>query len=121
MIDCWRILDALRDYYSPEENDDELTRLCEAAAKELETRLKKDADETDIRLINAAAASVNYRLGSKKLASSEGETSFKAGDVTVKTSLRALVERAEKDRDEAMTAALPLLKDDGFFFRGTAV
>ena len=53
MIDSWRILSALRDYYAPDGTDDELMPLCAAAARELEIRLKSGADCSDIRLINA--------------------------------------------------------------------
>ena len=113
MIDSWRILSALRDYYAPDGTDDELMPLCAAAARELEIRLKSGADCSDIRLINAA----NYRLCVKRLNSDEGVTSFKAGDVTVSVSPAALAERAEKEKNTAMLLALPLLNDDEFVFR----
>ncbi len=117
MIDSWRILSALRDYYAPDGTDDELIPLCAAAARELEIRLKSGADCSDIRLINAAAAAANYRLCVKRLNSDEGVTSFKAGDVTVSVSPAALAERAEKEKNTAMLLALPLLNDDEFVFR----
>lgn len=117
MIDCWRILSALREYYSPEGSDEELLPLCVCAAKEISARLKNGVDVTDIRLINAAAASVNYRFTVRKINSDDCVTSFKAGDVTVGISPQAIAERAEKEKNEALLAALPLLKDEGFVFR----
>lgn len=117
MIDIWSILDALRRNHAVEGTDEELAPLCAAAAKELETRLKEDADCTDIRLINACAAMVHYRVCMRKSGTEEGVTSFKAGDVTVSISPSAIIERAEKEKSEAFISALPLLRDDGFVFR----
>ena len=84
-------------------------------------RIKPGAEHSDIRLINLAAATVNYRLCVKNIHSDEGITSFKAGDVTVSISPSALVEQAEKEKAAATMAALPLLKDDGFFFGQVSV
>ncbi len=121
MIDIWSILDALRRNHAVEGTDEELAPLCASAAKELETRLREDADCTDIRLINAGAAMVNYRLCMKKSVTDEGVTSFKAGDVTVSVSPSAIIERAEKEKSEALISALPLLRDEGFVFRQVSI
>ena len=86
MIDCWRVLSALRELYSYGETDAELIPICDASARELSARVKRTADCSDVRLVNAAAAMVNYRLCIKRLHSDEGVTSFKAGDVTVSIS-----------------------------------
>lgn len=121
MIDTLSILSTLRDLYSPEESDAELVPLCAAAAKELSPRIRQQADLSDFRLINAAAATVNYRLCLKKLNSAQGVTSFKAGDVTVSVSPSVLLERAEKEKSEALLLALPLLNDDEFVFRQVCI
>ncbi len=121
MIEVWSILDALRRNHAAEGTEEELVPLCASAAKELEARMRSNADCTDIRLINAGAAMVNYRLCMKKASTDEGLTSFKAGDVTVSITPGAIIERAEKERSEALTAALPLLKDEGFVFRQVSV
>lgn len=121
MIDVWSILDAVRRNHVAQGTDEELVPLCASAAKELETRMRADADCTDIRLINAGAAMVNYRLCLKKAGTDEGLTSFKAGDVTVSISPGAAIERAENERSEALTAALPLFKDEGFVFRQVTI
>lgn len=117
MIDCWSVLAALREYYSPAGEDEELIPLCSAASSELTARMKPQADCADIRLINAAAAMVNYRLCIKNMHSEQGMVSFKAGDVSVSVSPSALEEMAEKERSSAMLRALPLLTDDEFVFR----
>ncbi len=121
MIDIWSILDALRRNHAAQGTDEELTPLCASAAKELETRLRDDADCTDIRLVNAGAAMVNYRLCMRKSGTDEGVTSFKAGDVTVSVSPSAIIERAEKEKSEALISALPLLRDEGFVFRQVSI
>lgn len=121
LIDSWSILDALRRNHAVEGTDEELAPLCAAAAKELEVRMRNGADCTDIRLINAGAAIVNYRLCMRKSGADEAVTSFKAGDVTVSISPSAVMERAEKEKSEALIDALPLLKDEGFVFRQVCI
>ena len=121
LIDSWNVLAALRTNYPVEGTDEELMPLCSAAAAELAVRVRPDADCADIRLSNAAAASVNYRLCIRNLSSDEGVTSFKAGDVTVSISPSALIERAEKEKTDAFLAALPLLNDDEFIFRQVSI
>lgn len=121
MIEVWSILDALRRNHAAEGTDEELAPLCAAAAKELEVRVRDNADCTDIRLINAGAAIVNYRLCVRKSGMDEEVTSFKAGDVTVSISPSAVIERAEKEKSEALIEALPLLKDEGFVFRQVSI
>lgn len=111
----------MRINYAAEGTDEELLPLCTAAADELMPRLRADADCGDIRLVNAAASLVYYRLCMRKLAGDEGVTSFKAGDVTVSIEPSALIERAEKERSEAMLAILPLLRDDEFVFRQVCI
>lgn len=121
LIEVWSILDALRRNHAVQGTDEELAPLCAAAAKELEARIKDNADCTDIRLINACASMVNYRLCMRKSEGDEAVTSFKAGDVTVSISPSAVIERAEKEKSEAIIAALPLLRDEGFVFRQVCI
>lgn len=121
MIDCLSIISVLRENYSAEGTDEELAPLCTAAAKELLPRIKKCAPHSDMRLINLAAAMVNYRLCMRRLHSAEGLTSFKAGDVTVSVSPSALIEYAEKEKSAAFISALPLLNDDEFVFRQVSI
>lgn len=121
LIDCWSVLNALKEYYAPQEEDENLVPICEAAARELSVRLKSNADAEDIRLINAAAAMANYRLCVRRISTQDGVTSFKAGDVTVSVSNGAYLEQAEKEKTRAFLEALPLLKDDEFIFRQVSI
>ncbi len=121
MIEIWSILDALRRNHAAEGTDEELAPLCAAAAKELEAKIKEGIDCSDIRLINAGAAMVNYRLCLKRTSADEEVTSFKAGDVTVSISPSAVIERAEKEKSDALIEVLPLLRDDGFVFRQVSI
>lgn len=121
MIDCLSVLSVLREYYAPEGTDEEIAPLCTMAVNELLPRVKSEKVHSDVRLINLAAAMVNYRLCIKKLKNSDGVTSFKAGDVTVTVSASALIEQAEKERNAALIAAVPLLKDEDFIFRQVCI
>ncbi len=121
LIEVWSVLDALRRNYAVQGTDEELAPLCAAAAKEIEARIRDNADSTDIRIINACAAMVNYRICMRKSGEDEAVTSFKAGDVTVSVSPSAIIERAEKEKSEAMIAVLPLLRDDSFVFRQVCI
>ena len=116
MIDCWKVLSALREYYSYTQEDSELLPLCDAAAREVSARVRENADFEDMRLISAAAAIANYRLCVKNLHRDDGITSFKAGDVTVSVTPSATCEYAEKEKSRALLDALPLFKDDAFYF-----
>ena len=121
LVDCWRVLSVLREYYAYSQADSELIPICESAARELSARVRRNADCSDIRLVNAAAAIANHRLCVKKAYSDDGVTSFKAGDVTVSVSPNALIENAEKEKTQAIIAALPLLRDDEFLFRQVSI
>lgn len=121
MIDCLSVLSALREYYSPEGTDEELAPVCTLTVNELLPRVKSEEVHSDARLISLAAAMVNYRLCVKRLKNSDGVTSFKAGDVTVSVSASALMEQAEKEKNEALISALPLLKDEEFVFRQVSI
>lgn len=121
MIDCLSVLSALREYYSPEGTDEELAPVCTMAVNELMPRVRSCEMHSDARLIALAAAMVNCRLCAKKLGNSDNVTSFKAGDVTVSISASAYMEQAEKERHNALIAALPLLKDDEFLFRQVSI
>lgn len=121
MIDCLSVLSALREYYSPEGTDEELAPLCSMAVNELLPRVKSEKVHSDARLISLAAAMANCRLCARRLGNSDGVTSFKAGDVTVSVSASALMEQAEKEKTDALIAAIPLLKDDEFLFRQVSI
>ena len=116
MIDPWSVLSLFRTCYQREESDDVLLPLCAAAAAELDARLRADADPGDIRLLDAAAAAVYHRLCLRMLESGQGVSIFKAGDVTVNLRTEAVLASAAQELDRARARALPLLRDDAFYF-----
>lgn len=117
MINRWSVLSALKQYLAPDEADEaRLPALCAAACRELEPRIKEDADCDDIRLINAAAAIVGCKLALARINSDNGLTSFKAGDVTVSKTPQAVMEIALDEKRRAFAEALPLLRDEQFLF-----
>lgn len=121
MIDKWSVLDAVKLGYYHTLSDSELLPCCEAAARELTVKLREDADEGDIRLLNLAAAMANYTVVLKGLAGEDGITSFKAGDVSITKGGAHADAVAHAQVSRAMLAALPLLKDDGFHFAGIEI
>lgn len=88
---------------------------------ELEPRIRQDADLTDIRLVNLAAAQAYCKILARSFSSDEGISSFKAGDVTISTGASQASSAARTARDEALAAALPLLRDEEFYFSGVCV
>ena len=116
MTDTLTVLNAMKEYYSPDGDTQELLPMCEAACRELAAMGKPEADLGDIRLINAAAAFAYRRFCIKRLFDDGGVTSFKAGDVAVNVSRRELADYAQKEKTEALAAAAPLLRDEEFHF-----
>lgn len=116
MTDTLTVLNAMKEYYAPDGDTQELLPMCEAACRDLAAMVKPEADLGDIRLINAAAAFAYRRFCIKKLFNDGGVTSFKAGDVTVSVSRRELADYAQKEKTEALAAAAPLLRDEEFHF-----
>ena len=122
MIDKWSVVDAVKLGYAYALDDSGLLPFCEAACRELTLRLREGANEADIRLINAAAAMANYAMALKALAADDGVTAFKAGDVSIKRSENGSgIADAIQRRNDAMLAALPLIRDDGFLFSGVPI
>lgn len=118
----WSVLNALKQYIAVEDSETaQALTTCKACGDELAVRLKDGADEDDLRLINAAAAMAYYRITVKKLSGEDSLVSFKAGDVTVSKSAGAALELASQVRDEALKAALPLLRDDEFLFKQVGI
>lgn len=116
MTDTLTVLNAMKEYYSPDGDTQELLPLCEAACRELAAMAKPGADLGDIRLVNAAAASAYRRFCVKRLMNDGGVTSFKAGDVSVSVSRSELADYATEEKRAAFIAAAPLLRDDEFHF-----
>lgn len=117
VINKWSVLSALKQNYSPgDEDETALLAVCASASEEISVKMKDGADPGDIRLINAAAAVANYRLALRRSFSASQITSFKAGDVTVTKTPQASLDLALDEKNQAIMHAYPLLQDDGFLF-----
>lgn len=111
MIDRYDILALYREEYGTQEPEQTVLAHCVTAAAELESRIRPGVGRGDVRLLKLAAAMVRYAVCKKNSADSEAVTSFKAGDVTVKTDTRVFAENARRDIETAEAQAAPLLKD----------
>ncbi|MBQ8027526.1 MAG: hypothetical protein IJ261_05360 [Clostridia bacterium] len=118
MINSQTVLFRLRQLVTlDEEGAENALPLCQMCLEEVMSRLKPDADVTDPRIAQAAAALACYRTAFRDAADNNGATSFKAGDVTVTRTPAAILETACMIRDEAFIQAADLLTDRDFVFR----
>lgn len=118
MINSQTVLYRLRQLVTlDEEGAENALPLCVMCLEDVMCRLRKNADPDDPRVAQAAAALAGYRLALRNAADSDGNVSFKAGDVTVTRSPASMIEYAAKMRDEAIIQAADLLTDSSFVFR----
>ena len=101
--------------------EEEILSLCRSCLKEIEAKLKPDADTKDYRIVAAAAALANYKLALKQNAveSETGITNFKAGDVSIEQDSKdkeTLLEKAESYYEKKMLDIIPLCRDNSFAF-----
>lgn len=101
--------------------EEEILSLCRSALKEIDARLKADADKSDYRIVAAAAALAHYKLVLKTSNSDELEmTSFKAGDVSIEQSTKEremLLDKIEGFYEKKLLELAPLCRDDNFAFK----
>lgn len=100
---------------SQEELADAMPVVAVCAAQCAE-KLRRKEDEQQPLVLEAAAAIANYRLLLRSSKLREGETHFRAGDVSVSSSPAALLEAAVRLRDDCLLAAAKYFKDDDFVF-----
>lgn len=116
-MNIWSVTQAYeRSYGRCEGEQGELFSLCSAACAELECLIKENADRTDIRLVNLAAAMAHCNAVMKQTDSDENVTAFRAGDVQMSIEAGAAIKNASADRQRKYITALPLLRDSGFAF-----
>lgn len=101
--------------------EEEILPLCRSCFKEIESKLKPDADRSDYRVIAASAGLAFYKLALKKasLDSESNITDFKAGDVSIKQESKSddeLLKKAESFYEKKTTELIPLCKDNSFAF-----
>ncbi len=122
MVSINSVLNRLRQLVTLDEHGAEnALPLCGLCLEEIRTKLKKGADEDDLRLAQAAAGLAFYRMTLRNAADGDGAISFKAGDVTVTRSPAASMELAVSVRDEALAQAADLLEDRDFIFRQVGI
>ena len=115
-MDATQVLAILRDNRLFDETDEGvLLRACVRAIGEVKQKLRDNADETDPRVAQTAAALARYRLFFDMLESGERFSSYRAGDITIQRDLKAEIAAEKALRDEALIQAAPILKDGGFF------
>ena len=121
-MSCWEVKDYLGELTDiTAYKEEEILPLCRSCVKEIESKLKPDADRRDYRVVAAAAGLAYYKLTLKKTFSdSESEiTSFKAGDVSIEQDNKSneeVLAKAEAFYEKKMAEIIPLCKDDSFAF-----
>ena len=121
-MSCWEVKDYLGELTDISAyKEEEILPLCRSCIKEIDSRLKPDADREDFRVIAAAAGLAYYKLALKKssMESEAGITSFKAGDVSIEQESKTVedfLDRAKDFYEKKAADIIPLCKDDSFAF-----
>ena len=122
MINVWSVSQMLEDTgLLTADEAKKATPFCLAASTSLTPRLRNTKDEENPAVIMACAGIALYNYTLSAGAGSEDFSSFKAGDVTISKSTSALVENAEKFRNEALISATPFLIDVDFIFEAVEI
>ncbi|MBP3447111.1 MAG: hypothetical protein J6K64_07530 [Clostridia bacterium] len=125
-VTAWEVKEYLGHLTVIEESvQEEVLDLCRTSLREIEARLKSDADRNDVRIASAAAALAFYKMLLKKTFSYSDEiTSFKAGDVSITQNTgenSKQLEKAEKLYSEALKNIIPLCTDNSFAFENIKI
>ena len=121
-MSCWEVKDYLGELTDISAyKEEEILPLCRTCIKEIESKLKPDADRKDFRVVAAAAGLAYYKLALKKssMESEAGITSFKAGDVSIEQESKTVedfLDRAKDFYEKKAADIIPLCKDDSFAF-----
>lgn len=121
-MSCWEVKDYLGELTDISAyKEEEILPLCRSCIKEIESKLKPDADRKDFRVVAAAAGLAYYKLALKKssMESEAGITSFKAGDVSIEQESKTVedfLDRAKNFYEKKAADIIPLCKDDSFAF-----
>lgn len=121
-MSCWEVKDYLGELTDISAyKEEEILPLCRSCIKEIESKLKPDADRKDFRVAAAAAGLAYYKLALKKssMESEAGITSFKAGDVSIEQESKTVedfLDRAKDFYEKKAADIIPLCKDDSFAF-----
>lgn len=121
-MSCWEVKDYLGELTDISAyKEEKILPLCRSCIKEIESKLKPDADRKDFRVVAAAAGLAYYKLALKKssMESEAGITSFKAGDVSIEQESKTVedfLDRAKDFYEKKAADIIPLCKDDSFAF-----
>ncbi len=121
-MSCWEVKDYLGELTDISAyKEEEILPLCRSCIKEIESKLKPDADRKDFRVVAAAAGLAYYKLALKKssMESEAGITSFKAGDVSIEQESKTVedfLDRAKDFYEKKAADIIPLCKDNSFAF-----
>mgnify|MGYP006916022898 CR=1 FL=1 len=100
-----------------QQSDEKIQSLCQSSAQKISSLIKEDADESDDRLINAAACDAFYQwILLNRAVDSDALKSFRAGDITVENDADAVTSAAYNLKKEAFEALDGLIRDKGFYF-----
>lgn len=113
-------LDELTEISAYEES--EIISLCNSSLKEIEAKLKTDADKNDVRVIAAAAGLAYYKLALKQNSADDDLdiTSFSAGDVNItknSVSKEKMLEKAKEFYEKSLEDIIPMYQDNSFVFK----
>lgn len=101
-MSCWEVKDYLGELTDISAyKEEEILPLCRSCIKEIESKLKPDADRKDFRVVAAAAGLAYYKLALKKssMESEAGITSFKAGDVSIEQESKTVEDFLDRAKD----------------------
>ncbi|MCR4924730.1 MAG: hypothetical protein K5917_00415 [Clostridiales bacterium] len=100
-----------------EENTSLAQDLCSVAANKIKAMLKSNADESDSRVILAAAYFANKLLVKSSYLTSDAISHFKAGDVSISPAPNTAIAVADSMLCDALDCISDLLIDNNFVFR----
>lgn len=121
-MSCWEVKDYLGELTDISAyKEEEILPLCRSCLKEIEAKLKPDADRNDYRIVSAAAGLAYYKLllRQSSFASEANVTSFKAGDLSIEQENKdteKLLSEAKDFYEKKMLEIIPLCRDDSFAF-----
>lgn len=117
MIDVSLVTERFLLIASLSQADEIIQSVCQTSANKIQSLLREDADDTDDRLINAAACDAFYQWTLiNRATDTDALKSFRAGDITVEGDLEGVTETALRLRNEAFGTLADLLDDKGFYF-----
>ncbi len=122
MINVWSVSQVLEDtgVLSPEDSKKAMP-FCLSACAKLSKRLKDVKFEDEPAVINACAGLAFYNYTLLQCSTNDDFSSFNVGDITISKSSSAIIENAEKFRNESLFQATEFLIDVDFVFQAVEI